>query len=314
MKRIVSLILILILMVSVVTMHANAALPPLGVIGDIDKNWTVDILDATELQRILVNRGPYFEHFSMYADVNTDGKVDVMDATEIQRFVAGLTCSNLIDMEVSYDMHTNDFYSDYESGLAMVGVPVTFSCSVYTGSPILGYELWVDGMMVAFDRNNPNITYTFNESGEYDVELHAVSVLKTGVFLHENFEVVEPYDTTEPVITSMYVTGTRQWGDICFDTDGYYYHANVIGGTGPYTYTFTLEIPSNFSGSDVTCYRYENIMENYIELPEVNFDSLAKDGEYNSYLECNITVKVADVNGNVTSKSEKFYYSEMRIG
>lgn len=314
MKKLISFVMVIAVMLSLAMLPANAALPPVGVIGDIDGNWTVDILDATALQNTLVGNVDECDNYFVIADTNGNGVVDVMDATEIQRYVAELPCSEYIDEDISCDMHTNDFYSDYESGSAMAGVPVTFTCSVYSGSPVIRYELFVDGQLVASDRENNSLTYTFPEPGEYDIEMVAVAALETGIFEHENFKVVAPYGCDQPVVTSMYVTGTRQWGDICFDTDGYYYHANVIGGEGPYTYTFTLEIPSAFSGSDIICYRYENIAENYIELPEVRYSSLVKDGEYNTFLKCKVTVRVTDAKGNVTTKSEDFYYSMMRLG
>lgn len=60
-----------------------------GMLGDVNNDGTVDIQDATVLQR-------YFAEFTnigtvnlAVADVNRDGKINIRDVTQIQRFVAG---------------------------------------------------------------------------------------------------------------------------------------------------------------------------------------------------------------------------------
>lgn len=57
-------------------------------LGDVDKNGTVEINDATMLQRYLSEYITSVD--SRVADVTRDGKVNVKDVTEIQRYVAQL--------------------------------------------------------------------------------------------------------------------------------------------------------------------------------------------------------------------------------
>ena len=57
-------------------------------LGDVDGDGTVNINDATMLQRYLAEYITYVD--KVVADVNRDGKVDIRDVTDIQRYLAGL--------------------------------------------------------------------------------------------------------------------------------------------------------------------------------------------------------------------------------
>lgn len=72
-------------------------------IGDVDNNHSVTIMDATLAQRMLANlptdvdeRGP------LRGDVNVSGDLDIVDATLIQRY--------LVDIEIEYTIDTERFY------------------------------------------------------------------------------------------------------------------------------------------------------------------------------------------------------------
>lgn len=59
-------------------------------LGDADMNGEVNILDATRIQRYLVNLASDDEIDKANADVDHDNKVTILDATVIQRFLVGL--------------------------------------------------------------------------------------------------------------------------------------------------------------------------------------------------------------------------------
>ena len=58
-------------------------------LGDVDGDGEVSILDATAIQRRLA--GLSTEYVEAAADLDEDGEVSILDATEIQRFLAGLS-------------------------------------------------------------------------------------------------------------------------------------------------------------------------------------------------------------------------------
>ena len=58
-------------------------------IGNVDKKYTVEINDATAIQKYLSNMISFDRLSLRNADANQDGKIDVDDVTLIQKYVAG---------------------------------------------------------------------------------------------------------------------------------------------------------------------------------------------------------------------------------
>ena len=56
--------------------------------GDVNQDGTVDILDATAIQKYSVNKTDLDDDQLEFSDVNSDGVVDVFDATAIQKYAA----------------------------------------------------------------------------------------------------------------------------------------------------------------------------------------------------------------------------------
>ena len=63
--------------------------PDRDILGDVNLNGEVDILDATLIQRYLVALDELSERQQAIADTNRSGEVDILDATRIQRYLAG---------------------------------------------------------------------------------------------------------------------------------------------------------------------------------------------------------------------------------
>ncbi len=59
-------------------------------LGDVNMDGTVSILDATEVQKGLAGLVSLNEYQSKLADVNKDGSVSIIDATQIQKYIAGI--------------------------------------------------------------------------------------------------------------------------------------------------------------------------------------------------------------------------------
>ncbi len=87
MKRISMIGLVLICMLIVVGMILPVSARGSYICGDADGDDSVTIMDATVIQRELVNlSNEYYNEDA--ADVNGDG-VNILDATSIQRYIAG---------------------------------------------------------------------------------------------------------------------------------------------------------------------------------------------------------------------------------
>ncbi len=70
------------------------------ILGDIDGDGTVTIIDATLLQRHLVDI-PTYAYQEDAADTDLDGSVTIIDATLIQRWLAGMTTNDAIGKPIS---------------------------------------------------------------------------------------------------------------------------------------------------------------------------------------------------------------------
>lgn len=94
-----SVFLTLTMIPSALSVGATEGDPPESVpliLGDADLNGDVTILDATHIQRFLVNYVALSDDAMKAADANENGDVEIMDATEIQRFLVSFAVSHPI--------------------------------------------------------------------------------------------------------------------------------------------------------------------------------------------------------------------------
>lgn len=72
------------------------------ILGDVDNNGKVTILDATVLQCVLVFKMEKPENFDLVADTNQSGYVSILDATHIQFYMADLLDDSPIGKTFEY--------------------------------------------------------------------------------------------------------------------------------------------------------------------------------------------------------------------
>ncbi len=62
------------------------------ILGDVNGDGKVSILDTTEIQRYVACLNDFTDNQKFVADANADGRISILDAAEVQRYVAG--CGN----------------------------------------------------------------------------------------------------------------------------------------------------------------------------------------------------------------------------
>lgn len=315
MKKLISFILAVIMTVSVCVVSANATTTPLGRLGDVDDNGDVNIMDATHIQLMLAKLCEYDAEDEIYADVDLDRLVSVMDATEIQLWVAKLLNGSKIGRWYNSDMYTNDFYSDYMSGSAVAGVPVTFTANVDAGSPMQNYVLYVNDELVASSETENSLTYTFPQAGIYKVQMLANAFYNTGSYSISEY-VVNDVDDKQLKFKAFYSTG-KYWGSISWGQNDMKFYAEGMGGVAPYQYEFVMEHRENpyYADSSNVVYFQDYSDKNYFELPTYNPEDIFGEDHYGyAQLECKITVRIKDANGDVVKTEEQFWYDYHMIG
>ena len=245
-KCLLSTLLITALMISLLTINAGAALPP-ALVGDVNYDDSVDILDVTLIQRYLLNNAVFYDNQKPVADFDRDGKITVIDATWIQRAEAGLTIPKGYGGLLNQDIFVTSFYADYASGKAAAGVPVTFTARANCGEEGCTYEFYIDGEMVQERSEVNTFTYTFPESGDYNVEVKAFNKngfsnldpywafadLNDSPYQYGNYHVVDSYPYDELGLVSV------NWIDYEYVPEPTLL-VRATGGTAPYTYSYTI--------------------------------------------------------------------------
>ena len=185
MKRILSLILALITVMSVATVMTSAATADvaqsnainyqisntpfeevagakiIGYLGDVDMNKNISILDATQVQLTLASIIALDSTARLLADTDLDGSVSILDATAIQCFLAQIETSSKVAHTV-YEKTSPEKPAVYEQ-------IVSFMKNNASYSPELGmYRLRKD------NSGNPDymtICY-YENSGEISILYH----------------------------------------------------------------------------------------------------------------------------------------------
>ncbi|MBQ8539523.1 MAG: dockerin type I repeat-containing protein [Ruminococcus sp.] len=292
-KKILALALVVFLIVGCCVFSVNAAIPPQKY-GDVDGDQFVTITDATAIQMYLAQNGIIYNKRYEAADVDRDSIISILDVTMIQMHLAGYDVNFPVDDEFYVDQYLYGVILDYDSGKAMVGVPVDFKVDGYSHPGPTNVKLYVDGELVAQTSEHalpPNqyeyhLSHTFKEAGAYHLKVSVCDKWGVGYSYDiENYVVVNDVeDKSKPVITSIrrdsltsirpQITATAQFG------------------TAPYQYKFVLE----------QSWFIEEEPAMVIKTQEFS-DKNTFDVELDAYGVYRVKVTVRDANGNETTES-----------
>ncbi len=293
-RKILATMIALSILLCTSLVSANAAIPPRK-IGDVNSDRVVDITDATLVQRHLSKIEYIYEGFYGYseaADVNSDSKINIIDATMIQQYVASIITEFPAGKEYFVDKYLYDVHSDYNSGKAMAGVPVTFYAHGFCAPDPTTVKLYINDDLVAQTQESTNIydyklSYTFETAGTYKVKVFMCDKWGYGISSTiDDYVVVDtPQDTSKPVLTGVYRDNSS------------HYEPEITAiaqfGTAPYQYKFTLSI---YSGRVVQT-------QDFSENNKFQVDFGDRFPVPNSYT---VTVDVTDALGNTVCETYDF--------
>ena len=154
MKKIISILIIAVLLVSVLVLPANAVIVDRRY-GDINRDNKIDIMDGTEILRYCARLVEFDRIEYMLADFDNDEDITVLDTTNIQMYIAKL---------IDHPRKDNDwleFYAEIDD----------IDIKPYRGTPLVANKSIV--FTVVFDEvchvsNDKNIRYDYTFTGITD--------------------------------------------------------------------------------------------------------------------------------------------------
>lgn len=318
-KALLSILLItMIISFSIISVHANIAEPPL--VGDVDRDFDVTILDATMIQRFLAAITEPDSLDLALADADADGEMTIIDATAIQRHLASLPTTYQMRPLMDYYLGDIIFHSDIEimsSGhyhgdeVAYVGIPVNFTVRERWGAQNHRYSLIVDGEKIKeteiSDTDSHNLSYTFSQEGIYTVTTRIENCYgRTSEYTRE-IKVIDMTDDNIPIIA----------GAVFYDASWMSSGSGVLtvhaeGGEAPYMYNYEM-FYTDLDENDV-----DPVMDSagystgFIPDNEIDIDTLTAELDpplYDSFAVPSIQITVRDANGNLSVPVTVRYYS-----
>lgn len=167
MKQLISLFLAAVLLTLALTVPAAAA-DGFRLIGDVDEDGSVTILDATCIQRSLASLRPLSALQRCLGDVDGVGGVTILDATEIQRTVADLSLG--FYKHILYTWHTKIESVEMSPSVSSLTVGETTEFHIDESAHEIPseYAVYIGGELLRERSENPRFSYTFAESGRYE--------------------------------------------------------------------------------------------------------------------------------------------------
>ena len=245
-KKLFALVLVVSIRFSCCLINTNAAIPPQKM-GDVDGNYSIDVIDAAMIQKHIASIEEIFIGSYEAADVDGDAEITVIDATIIQQYIAGIITEFPAGEEYYIDKYFYDLHADYDSGKAMAGMPVTFYMDGYCEPSPTIVKLYINEELVAQTQEQTSfydytLSYTFEKAGTYQIRVFMCDKWGYGISKRiDDYVVLDvPEDKSQPVITGVY-------------RDSSHHNEPEITaiaqfGTAPYQYKFTLSI---YSGREV---------------------------------------------------------------
>ncbi len=211
MKRIISLFLVIILLLSVGVFGASALTAPYFY-GDVDISGSIDVVDATLIMRNCALLTEFDDLSHELADFDGNSEVNIVDATRIQQYNAQLITR---PREDNYYIHSlvkiNSVTPSKPSKHVDITDVVTFSVDAEIKYPVadvgeLRYDYLIvdisDKTQILFENMGSEFQYTFDESGLYRIDVIVTNDFNESDKYILQYEVVESYPYDEYMFVS----------------------------------------------------------------------------------------------------------------
>lgn len=236
-RKILAFICVLSLLASM-AVFSTAAVPAPIFPGNVDQEYVyvgsnITVKDVTLLQKYLAGLEELNKAQQYCAEVDGDGVITIKDATMIQKYIADIIKDFNADYAADYT-RSDCFYANFDSGKAMVGVPVTFTAEAYGGEEPFTYEYKINGELVRERSEDNTFTCTFDEAGTYNIEVVMYNRFDTTCTEAMEYVVVEPYTSDTVILKALYHNKNTRWEQDYTMT----VTAEAFMGSGEYEYCF----------------------------------------------------------------------------
>lgn len=227
MKKLLSILLATVFLTLIPSVCAAVA-DGYRVIGDVDEDGEVTILDATCIQRSLALLRTFSPLQSYLGDVDGVGGVTILDATIIQRSLA----------DISYDFYKYRLYS-WRAKIDSVSMPPSVS-PVTVGTSMAfhideaaheipsEYEVYLGENLLRERSTNAHFSYTFNDAGNYTFTVIAYDPFGGSDVFRFEMTVKSREDLIPKITSAVYNRNTKILSVV------------AVGGTAPYQYQYII--------------------------------------------------------------------------
>lgn len=170
MKKFVCFIFVVTILVMTFTVNAGA-MPAPYFFGDANADNTMDVLDASFVQEYISKLNTMSLLQEMLSDVDADSKITIVDATMIQQRIAKIIRKFPAGMGIYVYILLGEMVCNRVSGAVGVNEPVTFTANPDGRCKPFTYDFYINDVLIEEDSPNNSFTYTFEESGYYNVKI-----------------------------------------------------------------------------------------------------------------------------------------------
>ncbi len=186
MKKFICFALIFAILTMTFIINAGA-MPAPCYFGDANADNKRDITDATFVQEYLSKTQTMTLLQEKLSDVDADSKITIYDATLIQRKIAKIVSQYPAGNEIYVYILLGEMVCNRVSGAVGVGEPVKFTVNPDGKCEPFTYDFYINDELIEEDSLSNSFTYTFEESGYYNVRIVVTNTVGISIGTSKQF-------------------------------------------------------------------------------------------------------------------------------